>query len=111
MVKRIVIYGWIVPIDRVRGPGSGSLVDLIYFVDDDVSISNVITIIQNAGYRIIPKKIGNRRDAAVEADKVQIEDWENRISNLKVGSERIPDQSLRLQPEYYNRYSYPSTEI
>lgn len=100
MVKRVTIYGWIVPQDKIRGPGSGALVDLVYFVDDEVSISDVIGIIQHAGYKIIPKRIGNRRDAPVESDKVQIEDWENRITrNVTVGSEQMPAN--------YDRYSYP----
>lgn len=95
MGKRIVIYGWVIPIDRIRGPGSGALVDLVYFVDDQVDVGDVYRIIQHAGYKIIPKRIGNRRDAPVEQDKIQVEDWDNVI----VGSEKLPE------PE--NRYEYP----
>lgn len=102
MVKRIVIYGWVVPIDKVQGPGSGALVDLIYFVDDDVSISDVIGIVQHAGYKFLPKRFGNRRDAPVEQDKVQIEEWENRLT---VGSQQIPEPVTRIGP--MDRYSYP----
>ena len=105
MVKRITIYGWVIPVDRVQGPGSGALVDLVYFVDDEVSISDVIGIVQHAGYRIVPKRIGNRRDAPVETDKVQIEDWENRITrNVTVGSEQAPEQPT-------SRYEYPTRGI
>lgn len=108
MVKRIVIYGWVVPVDRIRGPGSGALVDLVYFVDDMVSISDVIGIIEHAGYKIIPKRIGNRRDAPVEADKVTIEEWQNRISNVTVGSEQLPEPRPN---QAYDRYTYPTTGI
>jgi hypothetical protein len=108
MVKRIVIYGWVVPLDRVRGPGSGALVDLVYFVDDEVSISDVIGIVEHAGYKLIPKRIGNRRNAPVEADKVTIQDWENRVSRLTVGSEQIPDMDRSIP---YDRYTYPTTGL
>lgn len=108
MVKRIVIYGWVVPVDRIRGPGSGALVDLVYFVDDEVSIRDVIGIIEHAGFKIIPKRIGNRRDSPVEADKVTIEDWENRISSITVGSEQLPE-TTPTQP--YDRYTYPTSGI
>lgn len=99
MVKRITIYGWAVPVDRVQGPGSGALVDLVYFVDDEVSISDVIGIVQHAGFKLIPKRIGNRRAAPVEQDKVQVEEWG---SHITVGSEKIPPES---PPQ--NRYEYP----
>lgn len=107
MVKRITIYGWVIPFDRVRGAGSGALVDLVYFVDDDVSISDVINIVKGAGYKLVPKRIGNRRDSPVEQDKVQVEDWENHIRrNVTVGSEQMPD---RYQPPTmdYDRYNLP----
>jgi hypothetical protein len=104
MVKRITIYGWVVPVDRVQGPGSGALVDLVYFVDDEVSISDVIGIVQHAGYKLIPKRIGNSRDAPVEQDKVQIEEWENRIArDVTVGSEQVPEPTTR--------YEYPMRTI
>jgi methyl coenzyme M reductase subunit D len=104
MVKRIVIYGYVIPQDRIKGPGSGALVDLVYFVDDQVSISDVINIIVHAGYKIVPKRIGNRRDAPVEADKVQVEDWEQHITqNVTVGSEQLP-QNYDIN---YDRYNYP----
>lgn len=92
MVKRVTIYGWAVPQDRVRGPGSGSLIDLVYFVDDEVSVSDVIGIIQHAGYKIIPKRLGNRRDAPVESDKVQIEEWQSSpYASVTAGSEQLPE--------------------
>ena len=112
MVKRIVIYGWVIPVDRIYGPGSGALVDLIYFVDDEVSISDVIGIIQHAGFKIIPKRYpssegpdGRAIKGPVEQDKVQIEEWENRISrNVTVGSEQVPGSPT-------DRYSYPTRDI
>lgn len=108
MVKRVTIYGWIIPYDRVYGPGSGSLVDLVYFVDDEVSISDVIGIVQHAGYKIVPKRLGNRRDAPVETDKVQVDDWENQITReVKVGSEQMPEG----YSVDYGRYTYPGSGI
>ena len=103
MVKRVVIYGWVIPVDRVYGAGSGSLVDLVYFVDDEVSISDVIGIIQHAGYKIVPKRIGNQKSAPVESDKVQIEEWDSNIKSVTVGSEQMPEPGTGPT----DRYSYP----
>jgi hypothetical protein len=109
MVKRIVIYGWIIPVDKLLGPGSGTLVDLVYFVDDEVNISDVIRIIQRAGCKIIPKRFGNRRDAPVEQDKVSVDDWDDHIT---VGSERVSEQPVTTNPSDYggqgvDRYNMP----
>jgi hypothetical protein len=104
LVKRVVIYGWAVPVDKVRGAGSGALIDLVYFVDDEVSIGDVLNIINHAGYKMIPKRIGNQRTAPVEQDKVQIEDWEQHITkNVTVGSEQLPE-NYQIN---YDRYNYP----
>ena len=88
MVKRIVIFGWAVPTDPRTGlKGSGSLVDLVYFVDDDrVTVQDIFQIIEGAGYFMTPKRIGGRY-SPVEQDKVQVEDWN---PHLKVGIEQNP---------------------
>lgn len=105
MVKRIVIYGWIIPQDKIRGAGSGSLVDLVYFVDDDVSVSDVFNIISHAGYKIIPKRFNNRRDSPVESDKVQVEDWDNHITrNVTVGSEQMGPVESSYDEQLANYY-------
>jgi hypothetical protein len=110
MVKRVVIYGWVVPVDRIRGPGSGALVDLVYFVDDQVDVGDVIRIVVGAGFKLIPKRYGNRRDAPVEKDKVTIEDWEPHISGqVTVGSEKLPDDTPPPPPG--SRYEYPARGI
>jgi len=108
MVKRITIYGWLLKPDPIYGKGSGTLVDFVYFVDDDVSIQDIFQIIERgAGCRIIPKRIENRRNAPVEQDKVTIEDWD---SHITVGSERItesPSSPAQVTYENYNRYNFP----
>jgi hypothetical protein len=87
MVKRIVIYGWAVPENRFGVKGSGSLVDLTYFVDDDrVTVQDIFGIIESAGYHIRPKRIGGKY-SPVEQDKVQVEDWN---AHIKVGIEQNP---------------------
>jgi hypothetical protein len=90
MVKRITIYGWAIPTDRFGQKGSGSLVDLVYFVDDDnVTVQDIFGIIEGAGYNIRPKHIGGRY-SPVEQDKVQVEDWNPHIRNVTVGIENNP---------------------
>jgi hypothetical protein len=103
MVKRICIYGWAIPVDKVRGTGSGQLIDLVYFVDDEVSVGDVLNIINQAGYKMVPKRVGNQRAAPVEQDKVQIEDWQNNISQkVTVGSEQMPE-NYQINYDRYNR--------
>lgn len=112
MVKRITIYGFAVPVDKVRGAGSGSLIDLVYFCSDEVSISDVLNIVNGAGYKLIPKRIGNQRAAQVEQDKVQIEDWDSHIThqNITVGSEQMPEGYQQPAIDY-GRYNYPQGGI
>jgi len=88
MVTRIVIYGWAIPRDiRTGQKGSGSLVDLTYFVSDDrVTVQDVFQIIESAGYFITPKRIGGRY-SPVEQDKVTVENWD---SHIRVGIEQNP---------------------
>jgi len=91
LVKRIVIYGYAVPNDRIRGPGSGVLIDLTYFVDDDVRVEDVFNIIQNAGCKLVAKYVDNDKSKGREVpNRVDIEDWEDHIrSSVTVGSEQI----------------------
>lgn len=90
MVKRICIYGWAVPVDRFGQKGSGSLVDLTYFVDDDrITVQDIFSIIEAGGYNIRPKRIGGRY-SPVEQDKVIVEDWNPHIRDIKVGIEGNP---------------------
>jgi hypothetical protein len=91
LVSRIVIYGWAVPLDPRTGlKGSGSLVDLTYFVDDDrVTVQDIFQIIEGAGYFMTPKRIGGRY-SPVEQDKVTVENWN---SHIKIGIEKNIPQS------------------
>jgi hypothetical protein len=88
MVQRITIYGWAIPRDpRTGQKGSGALVDLVYFIDDDnVRVSDIFQIIESAGYFITPKRIGGRY-SPVEQDKVIVEDWNRHIT---IGIEKNP---------------------
>lgn len=104
MINRITIYGWVVPVDRFRGAGSGTLVDLVYFVDDTVTVSEIISLIRTAGYKLIPKRVDNRRYNPVEQDKVTVEDWSDHII---VGAERVGGPEYNPN-ENYDRYNYPS---
>ena len=91
-IKRITIYGWVVPYDRYRGKGSGSLVDLVYFVEVPEDVSNndimldIFSLIESNGYFINPKHIAGR-NTPVERDKVVVEDWDQYVS---VGVENNP---------------------
>jgi hypothetical protein len=113
MTVRITIYGWVLAPDHpVYGKGSGSLVDLVYFVSDDVTVRDVLNVINYAGYKMIPKRIGNKRDSPVEQDKVTIDNWDDHI---KVGVEQVPTPSFNNQPApqegIYSRYNPPSEMI
>jgi hypothetical protein len=94
MVKRVTIYGWAINDDPVYGKGSGSLVDLVYFVDLPSTVSNdyltqqIFNMIETQGYKILPKRIGGRY-SPVEQDKITVEDWDSHIRqpNITVGIE------------------------
>ena len=86
MVQRVTIYGWLIDPHRFQG-SAYALVDLVYFVDDNVTVSDILDIIKRqGGYRIIPKRIDNRLDSPPEQDKVTIEEWD---SHITVGTEKI----------------------
>lgn len=95
MVKRIVIYGYAIPSDRIRGPGSGVLIDLTYFVDDEVQVQDVFNIIERAGYRIVAKYVDNEKAKGREVpNRIDVEDWNSRIvQNVTVGSEQMPPEA------------------
>ena len=74
-----------IPVDRMMGKGSGTLVDLVYFVDDNnISVQDIFSIIERNNFFIRPKRIGGKY-GPVEQDKVTIEDWN---PHLSVGIER-----------------------
>lgn len=91
MIQRIVIYGVVVPEDQFGQKGSGSLVDLTYFVESDfpVSVSDIFGIIESAGYHLFPKRVGGRY-SPVEQDKVTVERWDQHLKDVKVGIEQNP---------------------
>jgi hypothetical protein len=81
MVQRITIYGYVIPEDRFRGPGSGTMVDLVYHVDDSVTVGEILNYINQSGFKMVPL----RYRGSVVQDKVTIED-------LNIGIEPVPEQ-------------------
>jgi hypothetical protein len=105
MVYKIVIYGYAYG----RGMGTG-LLDLTYFVQDDVRVQDIFNIIEGAGFKMIAKYVAGRKALGIEQDRVTIEEWDSHVSNITVGKEQMPDEyQVRQQP--YDRYSYPVREI
>lgn len=79
-MQRITIYGWAVPQDSIRGTGSGTLIDLTYLVDGDVSVEEVLNTINRAGCKFIVKR--NSFTRAPERDRVDIQE-------IRVGSQYV----------------------
>lgn len=72
MLQRITIYGWAIPQNSIRGQGSGTLIDLTYLVDGDVSVEQVLNVINGAGCKFIAKKRTGTRTP--ERDRVDIQE-------------------------------------
>lgn len=72
MLQRITIYGWAIPQDSIRGTGSGTLIDLTYLVEGDVSVEEVLNAINGAGCKFIVKR--NSFTRAPEQDRVDIQE-------------------------------------
>lgn len=79
-MQRITIYGWAIPQDSLRGTGSGTLIDLTYLVDGDVSVEEVLNAINEAGCKFIVKR--NVFTKAPEQDRVDIQE-------IRVGSQYV----------------------
>lgn len=103
MVKRITIYGWAVPTDRFRGPGSGTFIELIYFLDDYIDVGSILSTIESAGYGFFAKRypkyhpLGGRP----ERDRVTIED-------ITIGVEPLQPQqkNIEIYNPYFEGYEY-----
>ena len=80
-MQRIVIYGYAIPQDPYRGQGSGTLIDLTYLVDEDVTVEEVLNTINRAGCKFIVKR--NAFTRAPEADRVDIQ-------HINVGMTNVP---------------------
>ena len=104
MVQRVTIYGWIVDDHRISGKAY-ALVDLTYFVDDYVTLTDIFDIIERrAGVHILPKWVDNvRSQGQVEAPKVDVEPWD---SHITVGTQRI-EEARQQSIEYTSRYNLP----
>ncbi len=72
MLQRITIYGWAIPQDAIRGTGSGTLIDLTYLVDGDITVEEVLNVINGAGCKFIVKR--NSFTRAPEQDRVDIQE-------------------------------------
>jgi hypothetical protein len=88
---RVTIYGWAIPEDRLRGPGSGTFVDLVYFVDDSISVGDILDVIRSNGFKFIPVRYPASHPLAgqVMADKVTID--EMTIGTEEIDPEDYPD--------------------
>lgn len=99
MTYRVTVYGWAIPDDRFRGPGSGTFVDLTYFVDDSVTIGEILNMINQSGFKFIPF----RYQGQVVQDKVTIDE-------IDVGFEPIEEPEGPPEPmgypEGYSQYPY-----
>ena len=103
-MQRVTIYGWVLQKDPIHGWGSGSLVDLIYFIDENlVSVRDIFDIVERAGYKIISKKIAGTKTP--EADRVTVENWND---HLKIGVEKLPEgTTFERSTGTPDRYNYP----
>lgn len=88
MVLRVTVYGWAIPDDRFRGPGSGTFVDLTYFVDESVSVREILDIINMSGFKFIPFRYQGR----VVQDKVTIDE-------MDIGIEPVEEPITTLSPQ------------
>lgn len=79
-MQRITIYGWAIPQNSLRGAGSGTLIDLTYLVDGDVSVEEVLNTINGAGCKFIVKRSAYTK--APEQDRVDIQE-------IRVGSQYV----------------------
>lgn len=80
MVQRITIYGYAIPEDRFRGPGSGTFVDLTYLVDDSVTVGEILNYINQTGFKFVPYRFQGQ----VVQDKVTVEE-------VSIGIEPVPE--------------------
>jgi hypothetical protein len=98
-MQRITIYGWI----QDKGDRKNyALVDLIYFVRDDLArVEDIFAIVKSIGYRIVSKKIPGTNIR--EANRVDVEDWSEHI---KIGTEKIENPEFMAR-EGYDRYNPP----
>jgi hypothetical protein len=113
MTWRVTIYGWVMKKDPVHGWGSGSLVDLVYFITDQVRYEDVLAIIKQANFKILAKGKTDENghqiyDASgkriLEQDKVIIENWDD---HLKVGVEKMESVKFQENQGQFDRYNYP----
>ena len=96
LVTRVTLYGWVLQRDPVQGWGSGSLIDLVYFVqDDNISVQDIFRIVEGAGYKMVSKKISGTK--IHESDRVIVESWNDHI---KIGTEQIPPPSFEAPPTF-----------
>jgi hypothetical protein len=99
MTQRITIYGFIV--DRADRRNY-ALVDLVYFVKDELArVEDIFAIVNSIGYNIVSKKIPGTNTR--EANRVDVEDWSDHI---KIGVEKIETPEFMAR-EGYGRYNPP----
>jgi hypothetical protein len=95
MTLKITLYGWAVPEDRFRGPGSGTFVDMTYFLDDSITVGDILNVINQSGFKFIPL----RYQGQVVQDKVSIEEFD-------IGAEPVNEPIQTLTNEEYQQGGY-----
>jgi hypothetical protein len=96
---RVVIYGWAIPDDKFRGPGSGTFVDLVYFVDEGISVREILDAINMSGFKFVPF----RYQGQVVQDKVSIDEIDIGIEPVEEPVQTLSQDELQ-QGGYYGRY-------
>jgi hypothetical protein len=86
MVLKITVYGYV----KVRGDSrSYALIDMTYFLDGQISVRDVLDIVNQSGFDMIP----HRYNGQVTQDKVTIE-------SLDIGIEPYNGPQEPQQPQH-----------
>lgn len=86
-----------IPSDRWRGPGSGTFVDMVYLLDDHITVAEIWDIVTQSGFTPIPYRYpkGHPLQGKVVQDKFTVEE-------INIGVEPIQT----LTPEELNAGGY-----
>ena len=76
---RIVIYGYAIPVDRLMGKGSGTLVDMTYYSDEPISVQEIRAAIEQADFFMVAAKDENGH---IVQDRVIVDE-------IKIGIDQV----------------------
>jgi hypothetical protein len=88
-----------IPSDKFRGPGSGTFTDLTYFVDDSITVGEILNAINQAGFKMVPF----RYQGQIVADKVSIDEIDIGIEPVEEPVQTLSQDELQ-QGGPYGRY-------